>query len=221
MTREDFMYELNDLLTNYKKGNIIPSNKIILNGTPMGKVTLFTTDYLVGYRFTLAVKRENGKGKNDLDYLEIVVPIENEYMFDKNAKRVQIIGKVCSTFVEDKLQFYVEVTKMGYDEELDEDVNWLYLEGNVVKAPRIKETFRGLKVCNLDLKVFNFRERQRTKAKTTPSGDDGAVRRSGRFLFSQFAQEAMKLRQILFSYVLKNRTCGLLVINVRGEIACV
>ena len=161
MTREDFMYELNDLLTNYKKGNIIPSNKIILNGTLMGKVTLFTTDYLVGYRFTLAVKRENGKGKNDVDYLEIVVPIENEYMFDKNAKRVQIIGKVCSTFVEDKLQFYVEVTKMGYDEELDEDVDWLYLEGNVVKAPRIKETFRGLKVCNLDLKVFNFRERQR------------------------------------------------------------
>lgn len=161
MTREEFMYELNDLLKNYKKGIIIPSNKIILNGTPMGEVTLFTTNYLVGYRFTLAVKRKNRDGKIDVDYLEIVVPIENEYMFNKKAKRMQIIGKVCSTFIGHKLQFYVEVIKMGYDEELVEDVNWLYLVGNVVKEPRLKETFRGLKVCNLDLKVFNLREMKR------------------------------------------------------------
>lgn len=160
MTIEEFTYELDDLLENYKNGIIIPSNKVILSGTRKGDIKVFKSERLNGYQFTLAVNRDNTNEvelKQTVDFIEVVVSLENEYMLDREATRVQVVGKVCSRYIDNKLQFYVEALRLGY-EKYKEDVNYVYMVANLASRPELKLTLNCVRVCNFCLNVYNTRE---------------------------------------------------------------
>ena len=160
MTIEEFTYELNDLLENYKSGIIIPSNKVILCGARESDITVFKSEGLKGYQFTLVVNRDNNheaKEEQTVDFIEVVVSLENDYMLDREATRMQVVGKVCSRFIDNRLQFYVEATRIGYN-KYQEDVNLVYMVANLMKRPELKITPNGMRVCNFSLNLFNMRE---------------------------------------------------------------
>ena len=161
MTIEEFTYELDDLLENYKNGIIIPSNKVILSGTRKGDIKVFKSERLNGYQFTLAVNRDNNNESEEkqqtVDFIEVVVSLENEYMLDREATRVQVVGKVCSRHIDNKLQFYVEALRLGY-ENYREDINYVYMVANLAARPELKLTPNCIRVCNFCLNVYNTRE---------------------------------------------------------------
>lgn len=154
MDESRFLKEVNLMKEHFEKRDIFPVNRICLSGKIEGEPKKIPIHNLhsVLYSVTLYVQRRN---KKNGDYVELVIPEKLIYSTLFSNNKIQVIGKLRTTFVDGHLKFYVQADEIGNDYN-GEDINWLLIEGRVAKTPIFKVTYRGYDLCQIDIKAYNY-----------------------------------------------------------------